>query len=262
MMASAGSDIFRGVIEDARKRVLADHKRASSFDNPQIVGDERSAALANFIRSRLPDVFEVAKGKAIDCFDARSGQLDFFIYDKLAAKPILQQYENALVPCESLYVVVEVKSVLNKEQLRSCIQAAAKVRALKPYKQRFVDARTHGKHAEEDGHRVMYVVFAYATDLSSSDWLTKELLRLEQVASEEKTRPSVIDRIFVESRGILNPIRRQGKNIEKDAEYLFVEFFLHIVNFLQREHLRREPVPWSNYGMPKSRGWKTIRQNP
>ena len=105
------SAIFRGVIEDARKQLLLDYKKSSSFGQHGIRGDERAAALADFLRQRLSDVFEITKGEVVDSLDKRTGQLDVIIYDHLASSPISQQRENTIVPCEALYVVIEVKSI-------------------------------------------------------------------------------------------------------------------------------------------------------
>jgi hypothetical protein len=160
-----GSDVFLGVIEAARKQLLIDHENARVFEHSGIIGDERAAALADFLRSSLPEAFGIAKGKIIDCFDTRTGQIDLFIYDRLAAKPISQQRENALVPCEALYAVIEVKSTFTREEARRCLHAAATLRQLRRFKEHFVDARTHGARAQESEHRAMYVIFAYTTDL-------------------------------------------------------------------------------------------------
>ena len=254
------SDVFLGVIEAARKQLLIDHENARSFENSGIIGDERAAALADFLRSRLPEAFGVAKGEIIDCFDNRTGQIDFFIYDRLAAKPISQQRENALVPCETLYAVIEVKSTFTREEARRCLHAAARLRQLRPFKEHFVDARTHGASAQESEHRAMYVVFAYTTDLRAAEWMDHEHQRLLAVAAEEKVNPSVIDRIFIADRQILNPIRSQGKSVQEDAEYLFVEFFLHLINFIDRERARRPSLSWRDYALPRSKGWKSIRR--
>jgi hypothetical protein len=256
-----GSDVFLGVIEAARKQLLIDHENARSFENSGIIGDERAAALADFLRSRLPEAYGVAKGEIIDCFDNRTGQIDLFIFDRLAAKPISQQRENALVPCEALYAVIEVKSTFTREEARRCLHAAARLRRLRPFKEHFVDARTHGARAQESEHRAMYVVFAYTTDLRAAEWMAHEHQRLLAVAAEEKVNPSVIDRIFVADRGILNPIRSQGKLVQEDAEYLFVEFFLHLINFIDRERARRPLISWRDYALPKSKGWKPIRSS-
>ncbi len=259
---AGGSEIFRGVIDAARKQVLTEHELAGSFKHRGIIGDERAAGLAKFIKARVPDNFAVGKGEIIDCYDNRSGQIDLFIYDRLAARPISEQSENLLIPCEALYAAIEIKSTLSREEHADCLKAASKLRDLRPFKGGFVDARTRGAKAAEDQYRCMYIVFAYATDLSQTDWLDKEMNRLWEVASEQKLRPSSIDRIFVERFGVLNPVRGQGKVVDEDAPLLFVELFLHLMNFIERERRRRPAIRWDDYAMPSRRGWKRIRHLP
>jgi len=254
-----GSDIFRGIIDAARQQLLLDHTKSSAFGHAGIKGDERSAALSDFLRQRIPDVYEVAKGEVIDCYDHRTGQLDIIIHDRLAARPITQQKENSIIPCETLYVVVEVKSLLNKVEAEKCLKAAKLVRDLKPFKHRFVDSRQGGRAAQGDAHRCMYVVFAYESDISADGWMKKEYERLVSVAKENNYKVSSIDRVFVVDRGIINPVRAQGKLVDGDPEYLFAELFRHLVNFMQRERLRRPAMEWESYALPRSRGWRAIR---
>ena len=256
---SKGSDIFREIIDAARQQLLLDHRKSSSFAQSGIKGDERAAALAEFFRHRISNVFEITKGEVIDWYDHRTGQLDIVIYDKLATSPISQQRENCIIPCESVYVIVEVKSILNKQEIKKCLKASRTVRNLRPFKQRFVDARVGGAPAKKDAHRCLYMVFAYKSDLTAENWLKKEYARLSLVAGENNLKASTIDRIFVADRGIINPVRIQGKIVDGDPEYLFAELFLHVVNFMQRERDRRPQINWESYALPKSRGWRAIK---
>jgi hypothetical protein len=253
-----GSDIFKGIIDGARQQLLLDHRKSAQFANSGIKGDERAAALIKFFKQRIPDVFEITKGEVIDCFDNRTGQLDIIVYDKLASSPISQQEENSIIPCESVYAIIEVKSVLNKEEIKKCLRASELIRNLRPFKHRFVDAREGGAPANEEAHRCFYLVFAYDSDLSADNWLKKEFDRLNLVASENNFRASTIDRVFVADRGIINPTRQQGKVVDGNPEYLFAELFLHVINFIQREKDRRPQINWQSYALPKSRGWRRI----
>jgi hypothetical protein len=111
------SEVFRSVMDKARKRILLEGADAADFEQRGIVGDERAASLANFFEERLPDRFGVKKGEAIDYHDARTGQLDFVIYDKARCAPIRGGNENLLLPCEALYCVIEVKTRITGEEL-------------------------------------------------------------------------------------------------------------------------------------------------
>ena len=256
-----GSSIFRSVLHDAREQLILGFKKsASAFGHSGIKGDERAAALGTFFRERLPEIFSVAKGEVIDYKDQRSGQLDVVIYDTAFAAPLTRQSENLLVPCESLYVVFEVKSMLNRQEIGRCLKGAEKLRRLRPFKEHFIAARKQGKAAKDKAHRFLYIVFAYETDLSKDDWLTKEWDRLIDVSVEKGAEHSCIDRLFIVDRGIINPVRGHGKVIEDDVDLLFLELYLHVMNFLQREKNRRPAMDWQIYSLPRSRGWRAIRK--
>ncbi len=257
-----GSAIFRSVLHDAREQLMLEFKKsASAFGHSGIKGDERAAALGTFFRERLPEIFSVAKGEVIDHKDQRSGQLDIVIYDTAFAAPIARQRENLLVPCESLYVAFEVKSMLSRQEIGHCLQSAQKLRQLRPFKERFIAARESGKAAKDKAHRFLYVVFAYDTDISADGWLAKEWNRLLDVSVEQGNEPSCIDRLFIVDRGIINPVRGHGKVIEDDGDLLFLELYLHVMNFIQREKQRRPAMDWQIYSIPKSRGWRAIRKS-
>jgi hypothetical protein len=77
---------------------------------------------------------------------------------------------------------MDVKIVLNRAETLKCLRAAKAVRQLKPYRQKFVDARAGGAAAGDDTHRCLYLVFAYVSDLGQESWLQKGHARLLNVA--------------------------------------------------------------------------------
>jgi hypothetical protein len=234
-----GSEIFRGVLAAARKQLLNDFDASKGFLHAGIKGEERAEALAAFLKSRLPPAFGISTGEAIDSLDQRTGQLDLIIYDQTVTKPVHSGGKNEIFPCEAVYAVIEVKSVFNRAEATTCVVAAQKLRKLRPFSEKFVDSRIKGKPANEGTHRGMYIVFAYATDLGATDRLKAEYERLLNVAEEHKATISCIDRLLVLDRGLINPVRGQGKTVEGDPVVLFADFFLHLVNFLERERKRR-----------------------
>lgn len=190
--SSKQSAVFKAVLESAKKQLHLASDTASAFRHSGIRGDERAAAVAKFLRDHLPPTYGVAKGEVIDCNDRRTGQLDILIYDADMAAPISTQSENVLIPAESLLAVIEVKSVLSQEELKKCYLAAAKVRQLRPFKQRFVPARDQGQAVTDGTHRCLYIVFAYRTDLGKDAWLEKEFHRLVE-AAQKPQRLNLVD---------------------------------------------------------------------
>lgn len=255
------SEIFRGVVEAASNQLSLDYDKSKSFAHRGIKGDEREAALASFLRERLPPAFGIGTGEAIDHQDRRTGQLDLMIFDQTVAKPVLKGSKNDIYPCESLYAVVEVKSVFSRVEAVTCLEAAHRIRKLKPFGQQFVDSRTMGAPADEKSHRCMYLVFAWASDLKEEGWLDSEYNRLLQMSYDNKIPASSIDRLFVLDRGMINPAKAQGKESHGDSVSLFVEFFIHLVEFLERERRRRPALSWRKYALSRSTGWRSLAKS-
>lgn len=254
------SAIFLNVVEAARDALLAGHKSSTAFRHRGIRGDERAALVADFLRARIPSLFKVAKGEAIDSFDRRTGQLDMIVYDDHSTRPVSQQAENVLVPCEATYAVIEVKSRLSRAELRKCVKAAKSLKQLRPFGHKFVLRREPFENSmDPKAHRILYLIFAYSSDLRKNDWVKREFARVTDVAKSERIDPGVIDRIFVMDRGLINVARPGGKAVGEEPAALLAELFLHIVDFIQREHGRRPPIDWHLYASPKTKGWRSIR---
>jgi len=254
------SDIFSTVIANAKDEVVLDAKRAAEFLHKGIRGDERAGALKTFLSTHLPTAFGLAKGEVIDYLDHRTGQLDLFIYDKVGCSPLSIHTENLLVPCESLYVVIEVKSILNQGELETCYEAAKKVRTLHPYKKQFISTRTGGEGADDGGSRCLYLVFAYTTNIAVPDWTTREFDRIQEASKKAKTSEDVVDLVLVLDRGLINPGKAVGKAVDGDSMGIFMEFYLHIINFLNREYSRRPIIDWQAYGAGAQRKWVRLKK--
>ncbi len=253
------SDVFRSVMKKAKQRLLLESAEAADFEQRGIRGDERAASLRNFFRERLPERFGVEKGEAIDYQDTRTGQLDFVIYDESRCAPIRVGKENVLLPCEALYCVIEVKTRVTQDELDTSYKAAGKVRALQPFKQPFIAARQDGSSGDDGRDRCLYVIFGYASNLGNdAEWAGKEYLRLEAAAKSAGVAPDCVDRLFILDRGIINPQKRAGKWEAGNADSVFLESYLHVVNFLARESDRRKPVDWQMYGPKSASDWKRL----
>ena len=77
--SSLPSEVFKAVLDSAARQLHIASSEASAFKHTGIRGDERAAALANFLRQHLPSNIGVSKGEAIDFRDRRTGQLDILI---------------------------------------------------------------------------------------------------------------------------------------------------------------------------------------
>ncbi len=236
--------IFQKVLKQAEEQLVLIAEGATNFQHRGIRGDERANSLRQFLSSHLPSVFSTGKGEAIDYRDNRTGEIDFCIYDAARSSPIQSSSENVLLPAEAVYAVVEVKSILTQDELDNAAVAARKVRSLKPFKKDFVPSPTNGEIPR--GYRCLYIVFAYTSNLSADHWAQKEFERIKSATSTAGGLIDMIDRVIVLDRGMIRP--QVGAAVLRDeATGIFLEFYVHLVNFLTRERRRRPEIDWMAY---------------
>lgn len=260
-MPRGGSKVnptFKMILSEARRDLWNAWLRAKNFQHSGIRGDEREEAVRKFLRERLPGAYAAVKGEAIDFQDRHSTQLDIAIYDCIRNCPLIAKSDQILLPAEALLSVVEVKSVLTLDELKTCFEAAKQLRRLKPFKENFVDTRLNGTWADDRKPRCFYTVLAYESNLGPSEWLTKEWDRVNKAADEVQCQPNIIDRILVLDRGLIIPTFQSGKIIAVDSEEALHEWFLHLINFLSRENARRPAVDWQLYTSRRARGWQRL----
>ena len=249
------SKVFANVLKQAEQRLLLDAAAAENLDHRGLKGGERAVALADFLGKHLPGVFGVGSGEALDYRDNRTGELDIFIYEKSTAAPIQTSNESLLVPAEALYAVIEVKSVLTQDELEKCMVAAKRVRALRPFKGKFIASPVAGETRDEH-YRCPYFVFSYRSNLGREGWAHKEYERTVLAATRAECDIDNIDRIFVLDRGALHPQARVASEGANSAG-IFLDFYIHLMNFLTRERSRRPTIDWTAY---TSRGrWIRIK---
>ncbi len=242
----------------AQEKILLESADAADFEHHGNRGDERAASLAQFFERRLPARFGVGKAEAIDYRDKRTGQLDLVIYDCASSAPIRVGNENLLLPAESLNCLIYVKTTVTQVELNTSYKAAGKVRGLRPFKSQVIPPREDGSAATDDRARCLYVLFGYTSNLANDDqWMDKENMRLLSAATAAKVTPDCIDRLFILDRGIISPMK-VGKWEQGVPDSIFLDTYLHIVNFLNRESRRRQPVDWQIYGPRSSPGWKPL----
>jgi hypothetical protein len=238
------SIIFKEVLRQAEEQLALAGRQAANYQHRGIRGDERANALREFLSKHIPSSFATGKGEAIDYQDRRTGEIDLCVYDVATASPIQTSGDNALFPAEALYAIIEVKSILSQDEIRKCVAAAKKVRALRPFKQQFGGAQTRG--AASTDARCIYIVFAYATNLSEDGWAQKEFERIQTAVRLEDCPLDVIDRVIVLDRGMIQPQVARAR-IKEESKGIFLEFYIHLMNFLMRERRRRDEIDWTAY---------------
>ncbi|PVY40901.1 DUF6602 domain-containing protein [Pontibacter virosus] len=219
-------------------------------------GEEREDPLIEFFKDNLPNTYSVVKGEVVDKRNNSSQQMDVMIYDNARNIPFYSG-GHFILPAEALLASIEIKSKLTQEETRKILKSVNTLKALKPFGQPVDISKRQRTVEEKVTCRYFHTVFAYDTDLADSDWAKKEVERIRRIATEEKIDPTLIDRVFVLNKGLLNPVDSIIKESKDNAESLLY-FYMNLLNFIQRENNRRQTVPYLDYAGKLSKGWTKI----
>lgn len=118
-------------------------------------GANREERVRNFLKYYLPKKYGIGTGFIIDKEGNQSSQTDIVIYDSHNGV-VLPSESSSYFPCECVCAVVEVKSLLNRHEIESCVLALSKIRLL---------ARPKSLTP------IRSFVFAYTTSWKNESWL-------------------------------------------------------------------------------------------
>ncbi|MFV8258303.1 DUF6602 domain-containing protein [Bdellovibrio bacteriovorus] len=132
-MASNETVSLKQILEDAAKTTRA------SFDeirknNPHYgdAGSEVEDILKTFLKERMPRRFDAEGGYVVGADEKISLQTDVIIFDALNC-PIYRRTKQAcIVPRDNVAAVIEVKSKLNKEELKDAAKKIAAAKKINP----------------------------------------------------------------------------------------------------------------------------------
>lgn len=160
--------MIKEVFDSISEKMRIDFQQVTSMiSHPGEKGSSRENALKNYLRPHIPDKFEFSEGIIVDSHDQQSCQIDMIIHDKIATPFLLDTSMKRVIPIESVYAIIEVKSTLTKDELRKSIKNVQSVRSL-------TKNTLNGQASPTLGF-----VFAYTTD-SSLETVYKNLIELSK----------------------------------------------------------------------------------
>lgn len=152
--------------------------------------------LQTFLSDRLPKRFAIEGGFVIGVTGGMSRQTDLIIYDSINS-PVYRATKRAhIIPRNSVASVIEVKSKLNKEELRDAALKLAEIKAMKVSPISNLDQKhEHGIILD----RPMTCVFAFDS-YTSLDALAENLEELNRELPSELW----VDMVVVLNKGVLS----------------------------------------------------------
>jgi hypothetical protein len=114
------------------EKMLTDVESISdAFSHAGEKGRNNEQVLAEFLRKYLPQRFSVDTGQVFSADGSKSAQTDIIIHDRFNTPALFLGNASVLVPVETTYAVISVKTTLDKAELVDAVKQIETVRRLK-----------------------------------------------------------------------------------------------------------------------------------
>ena len=186
--------MLRDILMSVSKKMQIDFEGITSkIQHNGEKGTARENILEEYLKSYIPEKYSFSKGTIVDCKDVQSRQVDIIIHAKFLTPYLVDMDNTKIVPIESVYGVVEVKSTLTKEELRKCVKNIESVRKLEK------------KTISDFSFPTAGLVFAYDSD-ASLETVYKNLNEISADVEVDKR----ISCVCVLNKGIILPVEKNG----------------------------------------------------
>jgi hypothetical protein len=114
----------------AAKQLRQDFEALTALHHGGLKGGEAEKLVIQFLRDHIPKRFDVTSGLILDQNDRVSRQTDVIVYDALNCPAYRTSETAAVIPSDNVAATVEVKSVLDKDQMHDAFAKASAVKVL------------------------------------------------------------------------------------------------------------------------------------
>lgn len=116
------------LLQEQLKASLCTKKQAVSHGPSK--GKDAELDWVNMLRKHLPCRYKVSIAFVVDSNGKMSDQIDIVIYDHHYSPVFYNEGETLYIPAESVYSVIEVKTVLDRDDLKYASEKSTSVRSL------------------------------------------------------------------------------------------------------------------------------------
>jgi len=107
------------ILAGLQKELQNKYEISSTIRHKGERGRSRETGVAGFLRENLPDAYGVGTGELFSFNGERvSPQCDIIVYDRMKTPVFGKQEAVQQIPIEGVYVVIEVRSILDKNALQ------------------------------------------------------------------------------------------------------------------------------------------------
>lgn len=161
-------------LEDIAKKLKIDFDGVTrQIKHNGVKGSAREDLLKDYLRDLLPNKYSISSGIIIDFNQNQSKQQDFIIHDAFNCPSFFKTDSNTILPIESVYATIEIKSTLNYDTLKQSIENIESVRKLHKLPNRNIISNDYNEQYP------LGFVFAYSSDYSLEQ-IQKKLFELNK----------------------------------------------------------------------------------
>ena len=187
-------------IESMAKKMSIDYQEVTNhIEHMGLRGSSRENILREYIKQLLPQKFAVGNGIITDVNGTQSKQQDFFVYDAFNSPIFLHMESSCIIPVESVYATVEVKSTLTKEILKQSIENIRSVKQLE------ITVLKNSPFIPAQFNFILGTVFSYTSD-SAIETVVQNVDEICRDIPKEK-QPSVI---CILDKGLIVNVLKDG----------------------------------------------------
>ena len=186
-------------LKTAGEKMLSDHKAFNSVVHNGQKGELREGALRQVLGKYLPTKYGVTTGVIVDAKGTQSKQQDIIIYD-INMCPVLLNEEIRMIPVESVYATIEVKSSLNSTILSEACENIESVKSL------YRTNSTNGDINQQFSNPLGFV-FSYSTN-TEIETLCQRFISI----NNQKSRDKQVNTVCILDQGIISYFWKNGFN--------------------------------------------------
>ena len=161
-------------LEDVAKKLKIDFEGITKqIQHNGVKGSAREDLLKDYLKKLLPEKYSISSGIIIDNNQKQSKQQDFIIHDAFNCPSFFKTESNSILPIESVYATIEVKSTLDYSTLEQSVKNVESVRNLIKLPNRNILRNQY------DNVYPLGFVFAY-TSTCSLEQIQKKLFELNK----------------------------------------------------------------------------------
>lgn len=168
------------------------------------IGEAAEGAFRDFLEQRLPRAFAVGQGFVFEPGGKRGLQQDIVIYDNLHHPMLVSEGKQGLFPTDTVVAIFEVKSTIDKQEIRDAVNKIASVKSLKRSVRNQITGTLSGKNVIP----LRGYIFAYGTRFKKARTVAEHLADAVEEHSPE-LRP---DFMLVQDKWWFDWIGNDGKN--------------------------------------------------